>query len=149
MPRNLMLWDPFREIASLREDMDRIFDSFFGRLPERERKEGIWLPLVDIEETADEILVRAEIPGLKKEDIKVSVVGNTLTLSGERKYEAEEKGKTFHRIERAYGKFYRNISLPAEVDNNKVKAQYKDGVLTINLPKAEQARRKEIEIDVK
>ena len=149
MAKNLMMWDPFREIASLREDMDRIFDSFFGRFPERERQEGIWLPLIDIEENNDEVTVRAEVPGMRKDDIKVSVVGDTLTLSGERKYESEEKGRTFHRIERAYGKFYRTISLPAKVDNNKVKAQYKDGILTITLPKANKARPQEIAIEVK
>lgn len=149
MARNLVRWEPFHEIASLRDDMDRVFDSFFGHLPEKERRDGIWSPLIDIEETDNEVTVRAEIPGVKKEDIKISVVSNTLSISGERKYESEEKGKTFHRIERSYGKFNRMISLPAEVDHNKAKAQYKEGMLTISLPKAETARPKEIAIEVK
>jgi HSP20 family protein len=130
--------------------MDRIFDSFFGRVPaDHDKRDGIWLPLVDIEESQDEVLVRAEVPGMTKDDIKVSVVGNILTLSGERKYQSEEKGRTFHRMERAYGKFYRSITLPTEVDNARVKAQYKDGVLTIALPKSENNRPKEIAIEVK
>ena len=150
MAKHMVAWDPFREIASLRDDMDRMFDSFFGRVPaDRDKRDGIWLPLVDIEENHDEVTVRAELPGMTKEDIKVSVVGNVLTLSGERRYQSEEKGRTFHRIERAYGKFYRSITLPTEVDNAKVKAQYRDGILTIALPKSQDNRPKEIAIEVK
>ncbi len=149
MAKNLMRWDPFREIASLREDMDRLFDSFFGRPLDLERREGIWSPLIDIEENDSEVMVKVEVPGMSKEDIKVSVTDNALTISGERKHESEEKGKTFHRIERAYGKFYRTISLPAEVNHDKVKASYKEGVLTITLPKAETSQSKEIPIEAK
>ncbi len=148
MPNSLAKWDPFKELSSLREDMERLFDSFFGRFPVV-RGEGVWTPVVDIEETDDDIIVTAEIPGLNKDEIKITSTGNTLTISGERKREKEEKGKTYHRIERSYGKFVRTISLPVEVDPDRTKATYKDGLLKIVLPKPESKRPKEITIDVK
>ncbi len=149
MTKHIIAWHPIHEVAARREDMDRVFDSLFGRVPaESARREGPWLPLVDIEENGDQITVRAEVPGLTKDDIKVSVVGNNLALSGERKHECEENGKTFHRIERTYGKFHRLIALPSDVDNSKVKAQYRDGILTIVLPKAEKDRKREVSIEV-
>ena len=145
--KHLKRWDPFRELVSLRDDMDRLFSSFFGR--QREEMEGFWSPIVDIEENNENFLVKAEIPGLKKEDIKISVRGNLLSVSGERKHESETKGKTFHRIERSYGKFSRTITLPSDVESDKVKATYKDGILTISLPKPESLKQKEIEVEIK
>jgi len=141
-------WDPFRELISLRDDMDRLFSSFFGR-PSIEEQEGVWAPVIDLEEDNENFLVKAELPGLKKEDIKISVRGNLLTITGERKQEAETKNKTYHRVERFYGKFSRTITLPSDVDADKVKANYKDGLLTITLPKPETMKPKEIEIEVK
>ncbi|HID32479.1 MAG TPA: Hsp20/alpha crystallin family protein [bacterium (Candidatus Stahlbacteria)] len=143
-----MKWDPFKELSSLREDMERLFDSFLGRFPVM-RSEGMWTPVVDIEENDDSIVVTAEIPGMSKQDIKITSTGNTLTITGERKREKEEKGKTYHRIERCYGKFVRSISLPVEVDPDRTKATYNDGLLKIVLPKPESKRPKEITIDVK
>ncbi|MBM3314356.1 Hsp20/alpha crystallin family protein [candidate division WOR-3 bacterium] len=145
MTRNLRIWDPMREVTSLRDDMDRVFDSMVGRWP-RDRMETIWAPAIDIEETRDDIVVRAELPGMKKEDIKVTLSGDTLTITGERKHEAEEKGKTFYRIERAYGKFQRTVVLPSEVDGTKAKASYKAGVLGLAMPKSEREKAREIQI---
>lgn len=146
--RPLKKWDPFRELISLRDDMDRLFNTFFGRYS-TEETEGLWMPLLDIEEDGENFIVKAELPGLKKEEIKISVRGNLLTITGERKQEEETKNKTYHRVERQYGKFSRTISLPSEVDVNKIKAVYKDGVLHITLPKPETMKSKEVEVEVK
>ncbi|MEO0080644.1 MAG: Hsp20/alpha crystallin family protein [candidate division WOR-3 bacterium] len=145
MARSITTWDPFREVSSLREDMERLFDSMFGRLP-RERVETFWSPVLDIQETDDAIIVHAELPGMKKEDIKIQLSGDTLTISGERKFEAEQKGKTWYRVERAYGRFQRTIVLPAEVAGDKAKAAYKAGILELTLPKSEKAKAREITI---
>jgi HSP20 family protein len=145
--KKMSRWEPFRELVSLRDDMDRLFRSFFGG--PIEEVEGFWAPTVDIEEDNDNYFVKAEIPGIKKEDVKISVRGNTLSVSGERKQESETKEKTFHRIERSYGRFMRTITLPSDVDPNKVKATYKDGILTISLPKPESTKPKEIEVEIK
>jgi HSP20 family protein len=143
----LSRWEPFRDMLSLRSDMDRLFSSLFGGLAEE--REGFWAPIVDIEEDNESIIVRAEIPGLKREDIKVSVQGNRLTITGERKQESETKNKTFHRVERSYGKFSRMITLPTDVDADKVKANYKDGILNITLPKPEAIKPKHIDVEIK
>lgn len=145
--RYLTKWEPFSDLVSLRDDMDRLFETFFGQHPEG--REGFWTPIVDIEESNGNILVKAEIPGMEKDEIKVSVRDNMLTISGERKQEIETKDKTFHRIERSYGKFSRTITLPSEVDADKVKAAYKDGVLNIILPKPESVKPKQIEVEIK
>ncbi len=146
--KQMKRWDPLREIISLREDMDRLFNTFFGKHM-TEEIEGIWMPVIDIEEDNENFVVKAELPGLKREDVKISVRGNLLTISGERKQEEETKNKTYHRVERSYGKFSRTISLPSEVDVNKIKAVYKDGVLIITLPKPETLKPKEIEVEIK
>jgi HSP20 family protein len=142
--------DPFRDVGTIRDDIDRIFDGFFGRIrPGRITLESHWTPLIDLEETEDSVRVRAELPGMRKEEIKISLDGDHLHLSGERKREKEEKEKTYHRIERSYGRFERVIPLPTEVEKEKVKAVYTDGVLQITLPKSENVKPKEIAIDVK
>ncbi|HEC79287.1 MAG TPA: Hsp20/alpha crystallin family protein [candidate division WOR-3 bacterium] len=145
--RNLIRWEPFRDLVSLRDDFDRLLENFFGRGPIE--KEEFWAPVMDVVESNGNIEVKAELPGMKKEDIKVTVKDNILSVSGERKQEKETKDKTFHRIERYYGKFCRSIELPSEVDPDKVKATYKDGVLNITLPKPESAKPKQIEVEVK
>jgi len=145
--RNLIRWEPFRDLVSLRDDFDRLLENFFGRGPIE--KEEFWAPVMDVVESNGNIEVKAELPGMKKEDIKVTVKDNILSVSGERKQEKETKDKTFHRIERYYGKFCRSIELPSEVDSDKVKATYKDGVLNITLPKPESAKPKQIEVEVK
>ena len=147
---DIVKWEPFRDVISFRDEIDRLFDGFFGRMPvRREIAQAAWMPLVDFEENKDEYLVRAELPGMKKEDVKISLVGDRLHISGERTKEKEEKGKTFHRIERAYGKFERVLALPAEVDGAHVRATYKDGILDIRLPKSDKTKPKEIGIEVK
>jgi HSP20 family protein len=140
-------WEPFRDMLSLRADMDRLFSSLFGHTPEE--REGFWAPVIDIEEDNENILVKAEIPGMKKDDIKVSVQGNMLNITGERKQESEAKNKTFHRVERTYGKFSRMITLPTDVDSDKVKASYKDGILNITLPKPESVKPRHIDVEIK
>lgn len=145
--KKMRKWEPFRELVSLRDDMDRFFKSFFGS--SLEEVEGFWAPVIDIEEDNDNYYVRAEIPGIKKEDVKISVRGNAISVSGERKQESETKNKTFHRVERSYGRFRRTVTLPSEIDADTVKATYKDGILTITLPKPESAKPKEIEVEIK
>ncbi len=148
MARNLMTWDPIREMSTMREDMDRLFDSMLGRYP-RERAQALWAPAIDVEETNEAMIVRAELPGMKREDIKVKVAEDTITISGERKYEAEQKDRTFHRIERAYGSFQRSIVLPMSVQGDKAVAGYKSGVLELILPKAERVKAREITVESK
>ena len=145
--RYLTKWEPFSDLVSLRDDMDQLFETFFGQ--HLEDREGFWTPILDIEESNGNIVVKAEIPGMEKDEIKVSVRNNMLSISGERKQESETKDKTFHRIERSYGKFSRTITLPSEVDANKIKAAYKDGVLNITLPKPESMKPKQIEVEIK
>ncbi|HTW92843.1 MAG TPA: Hsp20/alpha crystallin family protein [bacterium] len=148
MARNITTWDPLREVSTMREDMERLFDSMLGRYP-REREQALWAPAVDVEETSEAVIVRAELPGMKREDIKVRVAEDTVTISGERKYEAEQKDRTFHRIERAYGSFQRTIVLPVSVQGDKAAASYKSGVLELNLPKAERVKTREITVESK
>ena len=147
----IVRWRPARDLLGIRDEMDRLFDEFFGNLPEQfggEGGQGMWVPAVDISETDRELIVTAEVPGAKKDDIKISVHDNTLTIKGEKKQEKETKEENFHRIERSYGAFQRTFTLPTIVDASKIKATYKDGVLKIRLPKKEEAKPKEIPISV-
>ena len=144
---DLIKWEPFGELSTLRRQMDRLLESFFGREPmlfERER----WVPSVDVAETKDEIVVKAEVPGMEEKDISVSLSGDNLMIKGERKSEKEEKDKQFHRIERSHGAFQRIIGLPVAVDSDKIKANYVKGVLEIHLPKKAEVKPKEIPIKV-
>jgi len=107
-----------------------------------------WTPSVDISETGAAYVIKAEIPEVKKEDVQVSIKDGMLTIQGERKQEKEEKGKRFHRIERSYGSFSRSFQVPADVDENTVKAEFKDGMINVTLPKSEKAKTKEINVTV-
>jgi HSP20 family protein len=107
-----------------------------------------WIPSVDISETEGEYQIKAEIPDVKKEDVKVTLEDGVLTIQGERKHEKEEKGKKFHRIERSYGSFVRTFSLPDVIEEEKVKAEFKDGVLNLHLPKSEKAKPRAIDVKV-
>jgi len=107
-----------------------------------------WMPTVDISETEGEYLIKAELPEVRKEDVKVTVENGVLTLQGERRQEKEEKGKRFHRVERSYGSFVRSFTLPESVDESSVKAEYKDGVLNLHLPKSEKVKPKAIDVKV-
>jgi HSP20 family protein len=133
---------PFRR---LRNEIDRLFDrrSDFGA-----EEFFDWAPAVDVMEDKDKVTVKAELPGFKREDINVSLHENNLVITGERRCEDEQKGREFYRCERYYGKFHREISLPSLVDAEKIDAKYRDGVLTVKLPKTEKAKGKQIEVAV-
>lgn len=137
---------PLNQLSRIRNEINRIFEDPFGFASAASTFFEGWTPAVDVFEEKDNIVVRAEMPGMKKEDIDVTVVGDTLTIAGERKQEEERKEGEVYRSERYLGRFQRSITLPSEVDVNKVQATYKDGVLTINVAKSEQAKRKQIEI---
>jgi HSP20 family protein len=145
----LIRWTPIRGMTGFQDEMNRLFNEFFASTPDR-GETGVfpWNPLVDIAETKDDIVVKAEIPGMKKDDIKIVIQDNILTLKGERQEEKQEKDKRYHRVERSYGSFERSFSLPVSVKVDKVKADYKDGVLTITLPKAEEAKPKEVSVNI-
>ena len=129
--------------------MDQIFGEFFGRTPSKmAATEAVWSPLVDIHETKDSFVVKAELPGVKQEGLQVSVEGDALTLKGERKLESQIKEDQYHRIERSYGRFERVLLLPANVDPDGVKATYRNGVLEIQLPKREEAKPKAVKVEV-
>lgn len=141
-------WRPFRDFLTIQDEMNRLFDDFFGRPVARTDWEEAWSPCIDVSETKDNVVVNAEIPGMSKEDVKVTVQDNILTLSGEKKQEKEEKNGNYHRIERSYGSFRRSFTLPTAVLTDKVKATYKDGILRITLPKTEEVKAKEIQISI-
>lgn len=147
----IVRWDPFRDLISIQERMNRLFDQTLGRT--RAEEEGIaasaWAPSVDIYETPDRVVMKAELPGLTREDVEINVRDNTLSLRGERKFEKDVREENYLRIERAYGSFQRSFTLPATIQQDKIKAVFKDGVLEVTLPKAEEARPKQIKIDVK
>ncbi|MDP2960008.1 MAG: Hsp20/alpha crystallin family protein [candidate division Zixibacteria bacterium] len=147
----IVRWRPLRDIVSIQDEMNQLFDDFFGgRVPRRwlKAEEGLWTPNVDVNETKDEIVVTAEMPGLKKEDIKLSVQDNVLTLSGEKNHEKEEKDANFYRLERNFGSFCRSFTLPTSVEADKIKASFKDGILKVTLPKSEKVKPKEIPINI-
>jgi HSP20 family protein len=139
----LVRWDPVRELASMEVDrLDRMFSDFYGDVFSRS-----WVPAVDIYETPEhEFVIKAELPEMKREDIKVSFENSVLTLRGERKFEHETKRDAYQRSERQYGSFARSFTLPATVDGNRISATYKDGVLTIRVPQREEAKPKQIEV---
>jgi len=147
---SIMRWRPRGDLLSIREEMNRLFDDFFSGWPEKRRGllEGEWAPSIDIAETEEELVVTAELPGVKQEEVDITIADDVLTLKGEKKEEKEVKEKNYHRIERNYGSFQRSISLPTSVQADKAKATYKDGILTINVPKVEEAKPKQIKISV-
>ena len=142
-------WRPFRDVVSVQDEMSRLLDDIFGQRPARVQwTDGAWNPSVDVTEDEDSVVVKAEMPGLNKDDVKISVHDSILTLKGEKKQEKEEKEADYHRIERSYGSFCRSFQLPTTVRTDKIKANYKDGVLSITLPKTEEVKPKEIPISI-
>lgn len=144
-------WTPFREM----EELQNRLSSIFGLAPGRRTGNGDavssiadWTPLVDITEDDKEFLIKAELPELRREDVSVKVEDGILTLAGERKFEKEEKGKKYHRVERVYGSFARSFRLPEDADPEKVSAEFKDGVLFVHLVKIEKPQKKAIEVKV-
>lgn len=145
----LMRWDPFRELEEMSDRLNRMFARPATRTNGKETMiVADWTPTVDISETDGEYQIKAEIPDVKKEDVKVTLEDGVLTIQGERKQEKEEKGKKYHRVERSYGSFVRSFNLPDLIDEEKVKAEFKDGVLNLHLPKSEKAKPKAIEVKV-
>src|SRR5215470_16727483 len=144
-------WEPFRDLVSLQDRMNRLFDeSFRGRVASEDdwALGGSWAPPVDIYEKDGNIVLTAELPGVDPKDVDVRVENNVLTLRGERKLESEVKKESYHRVERSYGTFSRSFTLPNVIDTEKIKAEYKDGVLRMSLPKKEEAKPKQISINV-
>jgi HSP20 family protein len=143
-------WDPFRDVNSFNNTLNRLFQSNLdvNRGSDELLTSGTFVPAVDIYENEHSITLKLEVPGVNQNDIDVRLENNTLTVRGERKFETEEKEENFHRIERRYGSFSRSFTLPSSVDPEKVKADYKDGVLNIELAKRAEAKPKQIKVSV-
>ena len=148
----LVKWDPFRELEEMSDRLNRMIARPSTHTNGGQGKEIMtvadWTPTVDSSETEAEYAIKAELPEVKKEDVKVTVEDGVLTIQGERKQEKEEKGKKYHRVERSYGRFVRSFTLPDTVDEGKVRAEYADGVLNLHLPKSEKAKPKQIDVKI-
>ena len=147
---SIVRWDPFRELEDMSERLNRVFGR--GPLARDKGRDAMlafdWAPSVDISENNEEFMIKAELPGVNKEDVKVAVEDGVVRIQGERKQEKEEKDKKFHRVERSYGSFMRTFRLPDNIDESNVQAQFKDGVLTVRLPLREEAKPRQIKVDV-
>jgi len=144
---SLMTWKPMRDLFDIHGEMNRVFDDFFK--PTRYREDGSawdWMPAVDVAELDDRYEIRAEVPGLSEKDVHVSVTDNVLTLKGEKKHQHEEKSQKYHRVERSYGSFERSFTLPSTLKVEDIKATFKNGILTVHVPKSEAVKPKEIQI---
>jgi len=144
----LMKWRHMRDLSTIQDEINRMFDDCVVN-HDRETGMAKIYPASDIVESKDSFEISIELPGLKKEDVKVTLQNNMLIISGEKKVESESKDHTFHRVERTYGSFYRSFELPMPVDSGKIQADFKDGILKIGLPKVEEAKPKEIAISIK
>ena len=144
----LASWPTVGRLFGLRDELDRLFETSFGDLARAPQLLGVWNPAVDLFQDKDNVIVKAELPGMKKEDIQVSLHDGVLSISGERKSEAKFEEAETYRTERFVGRFQRALMLPTQVNAAKVAAAYKDGVLTITLPKAEEAKPKQIEVKI-
>ncbi len=142
-------WEPFRGLVTTQDRFNRVFNDAFTRaFGDEEPGSRAWMPLVDIHETDDSLVLKADLPGINPDDVEVRVEDNTLYLKGERRFEKEVKEENLHRLERSYGTFSRSFVLPNSVDSDKVQAAYKDGILTLTMPKREEAKPKTIKINV-
>ena len=148
-------FNPVKDLLDVEREFNRIFNSMGNRF-EVTRKEGfeeefdnaVWMPLTDIAEDNDSYYLKVDLPGIKKQDVKISYIDGNLSISGERVQDKEAKDKKIHRIERSYGKYYRSFNIPKEIKDDKIKAEFKDGQLTITIPKADEVKPKEIDINV-
>lgn len=140
-------WQPFRNLANFQEQMNRIFEDTFFR-PRTDAPLTAWAPAVDIFETENELVVKADLPEVSEKDLDVRVENNTLTIRGDRKFEKEVNEDNYLRVERAYGSFTRSFSLPNTVSTETIKADYRNGVLTVRLPKREESKPKQIKVSV-
>jgi len=144
----LIRWNPTsRDLVDIHDEMNRLFDSFLSR-PTLRTNGLLFAPAADIEETSEDFVIHLDLPGVSQKDVKVSLMGDTITIRGERKHETSRKDGNVHRSERAYGAFERTFTLGAPVRSEGVKAVYRDGVLEVHVPKAEEARVREIEVQV-
>ena len=139
----LMRWDPFNSLFGVKRNLDRMFGEYDD---DDSSVSSFWRPAVDIFETKDNLVLRAELPGMTKDDVKISVENNVLTLKGERHLDSEVKRENYHRVERAYGTFHRSFTLPSRVDRSGIQARFENGVLEVTMPRSEEAKTKEIEI---
>jgi HSP20 family protein len=148
----IMRWSPSlavsRDLLGFQDEVNRLFDDFVTHRPQRGDGTTSFIPSVDIQESSEEFIVRADLPGVNQKDVKVSLMGDVLTIRGERRREADENHGSQHRIERLYGAFERSFSLNTPLRNDQVKAAFRDGVLEVRVPKAEEAKVKEIEVKV-
>ena len=146
---NIVRFDPFRDVAALQDRVNRLFADAYRRDNDDLMTRGAWVPPVDIYETGNhELVLMAELPEVPREDIALRVENNTLTISGQRKLDGEVKEEQYHRIERTYGSFSRSFTLPPTVDTGAIGADYKNGVLTVRLPLREEAKPKQIQVQV-
>jgi HSP20 family protein len=143
----IIRWDPFRDVVTLRDKMNRLFeDAVTARGGEKDMITGSWSPAVDIYETEHELVLTAEVPGIDEKDIEIRIGDNTLSIKGERKFEKETREENYHRIERAYGSFYRSFSLPGTIDQEHIEARHEGGVLKIHMPKKPESQPKKVRI---
>ncbi len=151
----LTKWNPTRELLNVEREFNRLFNSLGDRFglaessSEEEYENAVWMPLTDISENKDSYTLRLDLPGVKKEDVKISFTDGQLVISGERKQEKETSESKYHRVERAYGKYFRSFTLPTKIREDKIEAEFSDGQLIITVPKAEEAKPKEIPIKIK
>ena len=143
-----LTWPTFGRLTSLRDEIDRLFEEPLAALAGGSRLLSGWTPALDIFEDKDNLVVKAELPGMKREEIQVSLHDGSLSISGERKTETKHEDAEVYRSERFVGRFQRTVTLPTPVSGDKVKAQYKDGILTVTLPKTEESKPKQIEVNV-
>jgi HSP20 family protein len=144
----LMRWKPFGDLVSMHSKINRLFDDALSDLGKDQETFAAWYPATDIYETKDDYVFRLEVPGLAKDDINVELNNNTLTIKGEKKESKEVKKEDYHRVESFIGTFSRSYTLPRNVDSKKIKANMKDGILELHIPKAEEAKPKSISINV-
>ena len=141
--------NPFAELQSFQDQIGRLLDSSVGRNEDASLARGNWIPPVDVAEEGDSIILKAELPGMKEEDIEIEFENGLLTLKGERSFESEKSERNYHRIERSYGKFVRSFNLPRSVDAEAIAANYENGVLEVTIPKREEAKPRQIRIGKK
>lgn len=151
--RSLTRWEPTNEISTLANRMDRLFDDLLSRQPRRWRDEssslrGSWAPAIDIREKTDLIEITADLPGLKPEEVEVTVENGVLSIRGERHFEDASEGESWHRVERAYGVFERTFSLPSSVDPEKIEARFKNGEMRLNLPKRDESKPRAVKVKI-
>ena len=144
----LSRWEQSGSLGDIRAEMNHLFDAFFGRPMSVSVNDRVWAPVVDVYETRDDLIVSCDLPGVREEEVSVSITSDVLTIKGERKVQSEAKDESYHRLERWHGKFERHVSLPMPVQADRVKATYRDGALEMRLPKAEEIKPKEIKIDL-